>query len=249
MIPDQGRAQFKVTYELSPIILTGGIAQNVSGGMIPIISLTEGQNYDLGLLSSSDNVDLDEFFAYFRPAPGATLGDNQIAHYPFVNQTVAANAIITQPLRVSLIMSCPARAATGGYGRLLSTMTALRSSLAQHEAQGGLYNVITPAYLYTNCIRTNLREVGGGQGGGQTQDEWQWDFEQPLLTLSDAQAAQNTQMSRISAQTQTTSDPPTTNAGQTGVGVPQSGQAPSVVPAATPLGGASAAQQNSGALG
>lgn len=232
-----GLAQFKVTYELSPIIFVGGIASNVTGGMIPIISITDSANYDLGLLSSSTDVVLDDFFAYYRPLPGATLEENEYGQYPFGNQTIAANAVIVQPLKVSLLMMCPARI-DGDYVDKINIFTALKSTIDNHVNLGGLFNVATPSYIYTNCLLNRLQSVDPG-GTEQVQYAWQWDFFQPLVTLAGAQAAQNTQMAKISSQTQTSGDPPASNAATAGVGNPGSNLASSAVPAARQPAGTS----------
>ena len=105
--------QFKLTYELSPIILTGGIATNIPGGGLPIVSITEALNFTEGLLSGGEDLDLDDFFAHFVPLAGSSLIDQQIAKYPLANQTVAANAVITQPLNISMRMIVAAKDGVG----------------------------------------------------------------------------------------------------------------------------------------
>src|SRR5579859_6827529 len=96
-----GLAAYKLSFQLSPIIFVGGIAQNIPFQMLPIIAITEALNFTIGLLSGGDPIDLDNFFANYQPMPGSTLIDNQYGQYPFANQSVAANALITNPLRIS----------------------------------------------------------------------------------------------------------------------------------------------------
>lgn len=183
-----GFVAFKLAYQISPIILTGGIATNL-GGAIPIVALTEGANFIASLLSGGENIQLDGFFANYQPLPGATLVNNQVATYPFANQSVAANAIIAQGLNISLLMQCPAKG-PAGYLLKLITMQSLQASLAQHNNMGGLYSIVTPSYIYTNCILTRMVDVSGGESR-QAQYSWQLDFYQPLLTTAQAQQAQN----------------------------------------------------------
>ncbi len=140
-----------------------------------------------------------------------------------------------------MIMICPVREG-GGYQTRHAIFSALRSALAQHNLSGGTYTVATPAYLYTNCIMTGLRDVTQGDSK-QAQTHWQWDFVQPLLTLSAAQQAQNSLMSKISAGTPVTGDPPSYSGQQPAIDTPPSGQGPSTVGAATPLGGAAVGAQ------
>ena len=170
------------------------------GGALPIVALTEttlgilsgiagagsnplagALNSVTGLLSGSGiDQTLDRFFARFMAMPGGTLINNQAATYPFANQAVAANAIIAQPLNVSLKMLCPVKT-PAGYPIKLATITALQGTLAQHNNQGGLYSVVTPSYIYTNCIMTGMRDVSAGETK-QAQYAWQLDFFQPLVT-------------------------------------------------------------------
>src|SRR5271154_3476897 len=98
-----GTAIWKLGFELSPIMLTGGLAGPM-GGMLPIIAYTEAINFVGGLLSGTENIEMDDFFAHFQPLPGSTLINLELGTYPFANQTVAANATIKQPLHLSLLM-------------------------------------------------------------------------------------------------------------------------------------------------
>lgn len=186
---------FSLAFEISPIVLTNGIAQNLPSNALPIVVLTERANFPLGLLSGSVSLaSLDSFFAHFIPMPGSTLGDNQIGNYPFANQTVAANAIIAQPLTVSMLMICPVQ---NNYLAGLGTMLSLQSALAQHDASGGTYTIVTPKMFYTNCIRTRMVDVSTA-ASHQAQNTYQLDFVQPLLTLEAAQAAQSALMNQLS---------------------------------------------------
>lgn len=225
---------FKLGYEISPIILTGGVATNIPGGMLPIVAITEAANFVTGLLSGGTDADLDDFFAHFKPLPGSTLAENQIGHYTFANQSVAANAIIAQPLRIALQMVCPVKLA-GGYIAKLATFSALQAVLAQHSASGGLYTIATPAFIYTNCILVSLKDASSGDTK-QTQYAYVWEFEQPLVTLAAAAQAQNSLMQKIGNGLPT--DGSTSGPGAT-LGNAASGAAPSIVPAAQPLAGAS----------
>lgn len=232
-----GRSLFQLGYEISPVILTGGIAQNMIGGMLPIVSILQSADFLLGVLSGgSSDTDLNNFFAHFRPIPGSTLIDNQYGAYPFANQNVAANAVITQPLRVSLRMDCPANTNSGFLGKL-AIMTALQQVLAQHTALGGTYTVVTVAQIYPNMLLTTLREISGGSTK-QDMVSYQWDFFAPLITLQQAANAQNSLMSQISNGTPT--DGSLSGAGAS-VGQQPTLATASAVPAATSLPGAVAA--------
>lgn len=191
-----GLVAYKLGFQISPIILSGGIAQNMPFQVLPIIAITEAANFVSGLLSGNENIELDDFFAYYDPLPGASLVNNEVGTYPFANQTIAANAIIAEPLTISMRMITPVRNPLG-YAIKLATMTALQAVLASHNGQGGTYIVVTPSYIYSNCLMTGMRDISGGQSK-QAQYEWQIDFVQPLLTLAAAQSAYSSLMSKMS---------------------------------------------------
>jgi hypothetical protein len=230
-----GEIAFKLAYEISPIVLTGGVA-NFAGGALPLVAVTEAVNFVTGLLSSGNSLNLDDFFAHFRPLPGTSLVEDDVGHYPFANQAVAANAMISRQLKVSLLMTCPARP-PGGWVAKLATMTALKTVLNQHRDLGGTYTVATPSFFYTNCLLLDVRDVTPGDSSSPQRD-WQWDFEQPLLTLQQADQALGNLMGRISSGGQVPGLNPTwTGLGPT-VGQPQSGVSPLSVPLAAPVAGA-----------
>lgn len=189
-----GYIAFKLANQITPIILTRGIATAL-GGALPIMAITEGLNLITGLLSGTENKELDEFFCNYQPVPGSTLINNQVATYPFANQAIAANAIIAQPNTISMLMLCPAKNLFG-FAAKLATMLALQTTLSQHNGSGGTYSVITPAYIYTDCILTGMRDVSSGQSK-QVQYAYQLDFFQPLVSLQAAQSALNGLMQKL----------------------------------------------------
>ena len=201
----------QVAVQASPIILTGGIASKI--GALPIMALTEAGGLlgtalsggsALSLLAGgaaaldsllSGVPSLSNLFANFIVLPGATIADNQFGMYPFANQAVAANAVISQPLSVSVLLVVPATP-THGFAVKLATMTALQSSLKQHNFTGGTYSIITPSYIYTNCLLSALADASGGEDT-QQQVSWRFDFIQPLVTLAGALQAQNSLMQQL----------------------------------------------------
>lgn len=218
-------SDYQLSFQISPIILVGGIAGT---GKLPLISILSSQNYSQGLLSPPNS---DPTFGQFRILPGHTLMDIEVATFPVANQTVAANATITNPLRLSLEMLVPA----GGAITLSSKsaiITGLKSTLDNHTAMGGWYDVATPSYIYQGCLLTQLVDTTDEEEGAQVQVRWRWDFMQPLLTASAAQAAQNQQMSRVTNQTQNAGDPPGSQTVTTGIGQPSANIVQNVVSAA-----------------
>jgi hypothetical protein len=230
------RDLYKLTFEISPIMLTNGIATFMPGGMLPIISLTQSVDFVAGVLSGGGPATLDEYFAHFNPAPGTALISQKIATSPFANQSVAANAAITDPLPISMHMLVPAKA-PGGYAVKLATMLALTAALKAHNALGGTFIVATPSYFFTDCVMLDLRDISSAESK-QPQYRWQWDFVAPLISLQQAQQVQNAAMSKITGGLPT--DGALTGLGQT-VNVPPSLAGMSTVPAASSVGAAGVA--------
>ena len=187
------KSNYQLSYEISPIILSGGLASNIPGSLLPIIAITEAANFTSGVLNGNDPLNLNNFFGHFRPLPGGTLVSNDVALYPFANQNYAANAIIAKPLQVSILMNCPANS-NGGYISKMITFTSLKYALDLHNELGGTYVVSTPSYIYLNCLLTNLVDVSRPDTN-QPQDAWQFDFIQPLVSTG----PQNTLSAAMSA--------------------------------------------------
>lgn len=224
-----GRSAFALATEISPILLTRGIATNLPGGILPIVALTDASSVIAASLTTNPlggSLNFDNFFAHWYVMPGGTLINQQAATYPFANQAVAANAVIANPNNVSMMMIAPAQpsgglvsavggglagaaaaqlsgqgislgaaggaaiAGLGGYPAKLAIMTALQKTIAQHNAMGGTYSVVTPAYIYTDCIMgtPGIRDVSSEGETQQKQVRWQWDFIQPQV-ITQAQAA------------------------------------------------------------
>ena len=219
---------FQTAYQLSPIILTGGVAQFVPGGMLPLSAITQALSFATGLLSNTDQGNLDNWLANFWPLPGTSLIEQRIGEYTFANQATAANAVIADPLNVSMRMDISAKPGIG-YATKLAAMMALQSTLVQHNNSGGLYTICTPSFMFLNCVMLGMRDISR-RDSKQPQNAWQLDFRKPLVTLSDAQAAQNSLMSKISMGVPTDGN----LSGLPGtVGVPPSLATPSVAPIAS----------------
>lgn len=182
-----GLSVFKAVYELSPIILNGGILGgggiDFPGQMMPIIAFTEGVNFPFSILSSGDFPSFDRFFAHYQVLPGSSLVKQQIATYTFANATVAANAVIAEPLQVSLLMICPIQNKLG-WTEKLGIITGLKWLFDRHNLLGGTYTILTPAYTYTNCVMRGMHDASS-QLTKQVQNTFQLDFEKPLLLKSE----------------------------------------------------------------
>jgi hypothetical protein len=227
-----GSAAFKLSYQISPIILTGGIAASMPGGALPIMNITNAPDFVGGLLGSGADLDLDDFFANYQPLPGSTLIDQKIGMYPFANQSVAANAVIREPLTISMLMICPVNAANG-YQSKLSAITALQTTLQQHNLSGGTYTIVTPSFVYANCVFVTMVDASHSESK-QVQTAYRLDFIQPLVTLQQAQAAQNSMMSQISAGVPSSG---ALNGLSPTIGSPASTAAPSVVTSSPTVAG------------
>lgn len=188
-----GRTAWEVAFQLTPILLTGGKLPSWAPG-VPILAATEIVDLPLSAAISGLGgqpllpAGTDDAFAQFQPMPGATVIDQQIATYPFANQEVAANATILMPNHVSYQMIAPARGSFG-YFTKLAKMLALIEALKWHNRNGGTYLLISPSFVWSNCLMRNMRDASSGTTK-QVQTTWMFDFERPLLTVEDALSAQ-----------------------------------------------------------
>ncbi len=206
--------QWQLMYQVCPIILTGGIAAQMSGGMLPILSLlNNGSALSMGNITGG----LDNAFAAFTVMPGGSLVSQSVAKYPFANQSVAANATIREPLTLTVIMETPMRGPNAWVTKFV-TMGALKSTLDSHNNAGGTYTVMTPAYMYDNMIMTQLADASRSTNS-VPQNAWRFDFEKPLVTLAEAQGALSQLMSKITNGVQAA---PSTSSLTTGLPVGQS---------------------------
>ena len=190
------RELYKLGFEISPVILCDGVAQSIPGGMLPIVALTQSASYVSGLLGGAiELTDLDKYFCHWRASTGSTIVDYDIGRYPFANQTVAANALLAQPLRISMLMDAPVNENTGVMTKLV-TLSALQAVLQAHANLGGTFVVATPGIIYSNCILRVVRDVTGANDA-VPQRQWLWDFEQPLIAETSAEQAVNSYLSKI----------------------------------------------------
>ena len=187
IIGSVGRAAFQAAFEISPILLKGGLAKEMGLDVAPLALLTQGISIPMSN---------EEFFAHWKPATGSTLMLNTVGNYPFANQSTAANAVIAQPLTVSMVMICPVNQSSS-YATKAVKMNALIRAINLHIAKGGLFVVLTPAYIYDNCILTGIRDISAGETK-QVQLMYSWDFTRPLImTNNDAVGALSTLMDKI----------------------------------------------------
>jgi len=164
------------------------VSEALSSGLIP----SGVSDYDM-----SYQISPIILVARYIVIPGGTLISNAIGTYPFANQQVAANALIQNPLNVSVMMIAPVRDA-GGYNSKLANFTSLQNALQAHNNAGGTYNVATPAFIYTNCLLTAMQDITSGETK-QKQVIFQWDFIQPLLTQQAATSAYNALYAKVSS--------------------------------------------------
>ncbi|WP_336240439.1 hypothetical protein [Citrobacter werkmanii] len=185
---------WRLAFEISPIFLVGGIAENIPGKMLPIALITEGLGLAGGLLHGKINET-----TCFIPMAGTTLINQDISEYPAFNQDTAANATVQKPNRVMMQMIRPA--STGimnNYAGKPITFTALKMALDMHNKAGGTYTILTPSYIYMGCLLRTLVDSSGFSGENkQVQFSWSFEFEQPLVFVSQLQSVLGNMMSKF----------------------------------------------------
>lgn len=183
------RGIYDLGFQVSPIVLTSGIASAMPGNSLPIITLFAG------LLGTAQNVlttgglSLQDFPWRFLPVPGSAAINQTVATYPFANRQIAANATVEQPRSVSMRMISPVQS-KGGYITKLPAFTSLQTALNKHNNLGGTYTVVMPSLIYTDCLLLSVTDATP-DSSKQKQIMWKWDFMQPLVTTQQIQSAQS----------------------------------------------------------
>lgn len=189
---------FKLAYEISPIMLVGGIAKKVPDGMLPIAVFTEGLSLAAGLLTSG--LSGVGFTTHFNVMAGSTLIVQDVAEYPFYDMATAANAVVSRPNRISMQMIRPANTVNAQYPLKILTFTALKMALDYHNANGGSYTILTPAYIYTGCVMNSMIDMSGfSDSNKQVQHTWQLEFSQPLLQQNALEQIMGTMMDKFNS--------------------------------------------------
>lgn len=199
VLNDMGRTIGELAYVSTPILLTGGVAENL-GGTVPIILYTEAVALVNGLIAggiggSFNMPDLDNLWCHWCPVPNATLIANEIGSYPFANQTVAANAVISQPVTLTMEMICPARG-PGAMATKLVTIQSLQAILNKHSTMGGTFTIMTPGQIYTNMLLTGFEDVSPHPEDFPAS-QFHLDFKRPLTQKSESLQKKGTLMSKL----------------------------------------------------
>ncbi|MCU5774727.1 hypothetical protein N5923_21755 [Erwiniaceae bacterium BAC15a-03b] len=186
---------WQLAFEISPIMLVGGLAATIPGSTLPIAVFTEGLSIVSGLMHGELG---NGATARFMPMAGTTLIQQEIGNLNFYNQTTAANAVVNKPNRINMQMQRPVSTRDGGYATKSLTFTALKMALDKHNQLGGSYNVLTPAFIYTGCLLRSLSDNSGFSAQNkQAQHSWVFEFEQPLLVLSQLEAVLGNLMNKF----------------------------------------------------
>jgi hypothetical protein len=188
--------QIQLSFQVCPIILSGGIVAQIPGALLPMTKIFDPNLYAFNNLALPYPIyDLDDAFGSFNVLPGGTLVSQSIGKYPFANQSVAANAVIREPLTLSLIMDAPMRGPKA-FAIKHMIMHCLKATLEAHNNAGGVYVIATPAFMYDNMVMISLTDNSRGTNS-LPQNAWRFDFEKPLVALADLDVAYNEMMAKI----------------------------------------------------
>ena len=181
-----GQVNFQRIYQIAPIFFVNGIAG--AGNSVPISTYLQNGQVPLTL---------DNYFANFKPLSGSTLENWGVADYPLAALTIAANAVVQNPLQISMLMICPVQAnAQNNYATKIATISALKTTIDNHILTGGWFDVLTPAFFYQGCLLTELKDVTTSDTK-QVQLQYQWDFTKPLITEEQAGTVQTTFLNKV----------------------------------------------------
>jgi hypothetical protein len=189
---------FKLAFQVTPIWLTGRPVAALPGGMLPLAALTDPQLWqDLTgqFVEQVEVWNLDKAFGAFQVLPGGTLLAQDAATYPFANQWVASNATIFNPLQVSLVWDTPMKD-PNAWNRKYMIIQNVQARLTDHCNNGGTFTVLTPSFIYEGMLLLNLSDASRGNNP-IPQNAWRFDFNKPLVRMTDLLAAQNVLMYKL----------------------------------------------------
>ena len=167
------------TYEINPVILTGGIA---TGDGLKISDL----------LGWSKN----KPFAYFKVLDGTQQLSYSIAEHPVYNLETAATAVMRNPLTIQFLMVV-IKSESHPLQLQHDKMVKFIDQLRLHAKKGGLFTLATPFYPYTNTIITEIMQANIEDVKFGLQNGLHLTFRKPLVDLEDAANAYNEQMNRL----------------------------------------------------
>ena len=187
-IGNAARLTYQLAFEYSPILLQGGNYKNTPGGYYPIIGLY-GQLAAFGQGALTNGFSTANFFARYYPLPGGTTVNFKYSEYPYANQQIAANSAVKQALEISLLMIAPVNAKAGYLTKTL-LMQSFITSLQNHVLAGGYFTILTPGYIYENCLLKGKTDVTP-ENDKQKQIMYQLDFYCPIITEGQTETTPN----------------------------------------------------------
>lgn len=140
--------------------------------------------------------DLDNTWCHWQNSTKNTLINNSISQYPYANQTVAANALVTQSPSISMQMVCPPRGSGAMLAKIL-TIQSLISLLNKHCQLGGYFNIITPGQFYTKMLLTSVTD-SSPDATSQPASQYTFQFTRPLTQKNEAAQKMSTLMTKAS---------------------------------------------------
>ncbi|MBI0180234.1 MULTISPECIES: hypothetical protein [Commensalibacter] len=76
----------------------------------------------------------------------------------------------------------------------------LINALNYHNNNGGLYTVLTPSYIYRDCILLRVSDVNSTiDGSSQFQSVWRFDFIQSLVSNAKSKVVLNNFMNKATS--------------------------------------------------
>jgi len=131
----------------------------------------------------------------FKVQDGTELYRTGINEYPFANGDTAVNGMVKESRTIQYQLEAPANSPL----LQMAVCLGIIKTLETHRDMGGVFTCITPSAFEENCILLSITQTSSSVETSQLQPAFQFTFiKPPIVALSDAEAAYNSLMKKVS---------------------------------------------------
>ena len=116
----------------------------------------------------------------YRASGQSPLIKNDISIYPFINKVDTANGYVSKALDINVSMISPINE-NNTFAMNALKMNILVPALKAYAGRGGLFSLVTPFYIYRNCMLRGL--VHDSHNDGIQGVNYTLELTQPLLAI------------------------------------------------------------------